>query len=90
MCVTGNVEAFCAIVLWAGNTTRMVASFCLTVVMANACMTHYWLGQEFGFPMVLMACSGLVCFLSSGSQHGARVAAVSSPSKAKKNKEKAK
>ena len=60
----GNLEAFCAIVLWAGGTIRKMASFLLTILMANACLTHYWLEQDFGFPLTLMICSALVCGLS--------------------------
>jgi hypothetical protein len=71
------METFSAIVLWAGSTMRKIASFILCAIMANACVTHFWLNQEFGFPMTLMACSALVFVLSFDTPPA--VAVVSKP-----------
>mmetsp|Transcript_11486 Transcript_11486/g.18750 ORF Transcript_11486/g.18750 Transcript_11486/m.18750 type:complete len:160 (-) Transcript_11486:103-582(-) len=78
--LVGNLEAFCAIVLWAGGTIRRIASFLLTIIMANACLTHYWLDQDFGFPLTLMICSALVCVLSFSSER--KLIVIPSPTKA--------
>ena len=61
----GNLEAFSAIIIWAGNNVRKLAAVFLSIIMVNACLTHYWLNQDFTFPLVLLCCSVVVFVLSS-------------------------
>lgn len=62
--ITGNLETFSAIVLWAGGNPRKLVSFFLMCIMASACLTHYWLEQDFTFPLVLLGVSTTVFVLS--------------------------
>jgi hypothetical protein len=65
--VVGNLEAFSAILLWAGSNAKKLASFFLMAITANASLTHFWLDQEFTFPLALLGCSALVFVLSFDS-----------------------
>ena len=62
--ILGNLETFSAIVLWAGGNPRKLVSFFLMCIMASACLTHYWLEQDFTFPLVLLGVSTTVFVLS--------------------------
>lgn len=64
---SGNLEVFSAILLWAGSHAKKLASFFLMSIMANACLTHFWLDQDYSFPLSLMGCSALVFALSFDS-----------------------
>jgi hypothetical protein len=56
----GGLELFCSVMIW-NRLFRFICCLILTTIMIGAALSHYWLQENFLFPVFILCC---VIFIS--------------------------